>query len=68
MKLIDTARELFAKPAGEVLKTTVKRDERQIVIDRVIDISEKKYKALKKQAIKHLTYAERQQLGIIKHT
>lgn len=65
MNIIQKARELFSRPAKDVLKTSKKRDVREVIEERVMNLKYHKHKALKKQAIKHLTYAERVQLGVI---
>ena len=60
--IVTKARELFATDAhAKVLK----RDKRAAVIDYVLEENKRKHIAIRKQAIKHLTYAERKQLGII---
>ena len=61
--IVTKARELFATDAhAKVLK----RDKRAAVIDYVLEENKRKHIAIRKQAIKHLTYDERRQLGIIK--
>lgn len=62
-KILDKARELFA---GDLHEKVVKRDKRAAVIDYVLEENKRKHIAIRKQAIKHLTYDERRQLGIIK--
>lgn len=63
--IVTKARELFAT---DVHEKVVKSDKRAAVIDYVLEENKRKHIAIRKQAIKHLTYDERRQLGIIKRS
>lgn len=61
-KILHKARELFA---SDVHEKVVKRDKKSALIDYVLEENKRKHIAIRKQAIKHLTYNERRELGII---